>query len=223
MHETVENMVGETAESAVYSFLHDDSGEEGKKAFINYVKQTFDIDYEPSSTNQKEVAEELKELAIKKLNEKEEEFGQDQFRKFERFVILRPVDDKWMEHLETMEQLKDSANLQAYGQKDPVVAYRNESYGIFNEMTDSIKENVARVCLHQSKVTEEQTNTANLAKATDMIKKIIAARQAQAQNQAANDSKAQPVRVDKSKKFVRNDPCPCGSGKKYKNCCGKNA
>ena len=90
------------------------------------------------------------------------------------------------------------------------------------ELADSIKENVARVCLHQSKVSEEQTNTANLAKATDMIKRIIAQRQAEAQSANSSDTKRQPVRVDKSQKVGRNDPCPCGSGKKYKNCCGRN-
>ncbi len=179
--------------------------------------------YEAHKKNANKVEEELQELAINKLEEKEKEFGQEQFRKFERFVILRSVDDKWMEHLETMEQLKDSANLQAYGQKDPIVAYRNESYDIFNEMSDSIRENVARVCLHQSKVSEEQTNTANLKRATDIIKKVIEQRQAEAQNQKSSDTKSQPVRVDKSQKVGRNDPCPCGSGKKYKNCCGKNA
>ena len=160
-------------------------------------------------------------MAINKLHEKEAEFGEEQFRSFERFVILRSVDDKWMEHLETMEQLKDSANLQAYGQKDPIVQYRNESYEIFNEMSASIKENVARICLHQSRVTEEQTNTANLKKATDMIKKVIAARQAEAQNASSGSGKPQPIRVDQSQKVGRNDPCPCGSGKKYKNCCGR--
>ena len=223
MHETVENMIKETVVGAVYSYLHDDSGEEGKKAFQNYVQQTFDIEYNVDGKSQEKAADELKELALAKLEEKEKDFGQEQFRKFERFVILRTVDDKWMDHLDTMEQLKDSANLQAYGQKDPIVAYRNESYDIFNEMSDSIRENVARICLHQSKVTEEQTNTANLAKATDMIKKIIAMRQAEAQNQKSSDTKAQPIKVDKSQKVGRNDPCPCGSGKKYKNCCGKNA
>ena len=220
MHETVQNMIKETVENAVYSYLHDDSGEEGTKAFENYVMQTFDIDYHVEGKGQEEVLEELKDLALNKLDEKERDFGEDQFRKFERFVILRTVDDKWMEHLETMEQLKDSANLQAYGQKDPIVQYRNESYDIFNEMSDSIRENVARVCLHQSKVTEEQTNTANLAKATDMIKRIIAMRQAEAQNQKSSDTKSQPAKAEK--KVGRNDPCPCGSGKKYKNCCGKN-
>jgi preprotein translocase subunit SecA len=223
MHETVEKMIKETAESAVYSYLHADSSREGVEALENYIKQIFDIDYEVGDKDADEVNEELSEMAVEKLHEKEQEFGEEQFRKFERYVILRTVDDKWMDHLETMDQLKDSANLQAYGQKDPIVQYRNESYGIFNEMTDSIKENVARVCLHQSKVTEEQTNTANLAKATDMIKRIIEKRQAEAQNQKSSDTKSQPVRVDKSQKVGRNDPCPCGSGKKYKNCCGKNS
>ena len=222
MHETVLKMMKETIDNATYSYLHADSSEESVKALENYFEQTLDIKYDIGTKEAEEVSNDIYELAVKKLEGKEEEFGQDEFRKFERYVILRTVDDKWMDHLETMEQLKDSANLQAYGQKDPIVQYRNESYGIFNEMTDSIKENVSRVVLHQSKVTEEQTNTANLAKATEMIKKIIAQRQQEAQNQASNSGKAQPVKVDKSKQVGRNDPCPCGSGKKYKNCCGKN-
>ncbi len=222
MHETVEKMIKETVESAVYSYLHSDSSHESASALENYINQTFDIKYEVGDKDADEVNDEVSELAIKKLHEKEEEFGVESFRKFERFVILRTVDDKWMDHLETMEQLKDSANLQAYGQKDPVMQYRNESYGIFNEMTDSIKETVARVCLHQSKVSEEQTNTANLKKVTDAMRRIIAERQREAQNQASTSGKSQPVRVDKSKQVGRNDPCPCGSGKKYKNCCGKN-
>ena len=222
MHETVENMIKETVEENVYSYIHADSSDESAKALENYIKQTFDIDYKIEDHDPDAIAEEVKKLAVEKLHQKEEEFGEEQFRSFERFVILRSVDDKWMEHLETMEQLKDSANLQAYGQKDPIVQYRNESYDIFNEMSASIKENVARICLHQSKVTEEQTNTANLKKATDMIRKVIAARQAEAQNVSSNSGKSQPVKVDKSQKVGRNDPCPCGSGKKYKNCCGKN-
>ena len=95
-----------------------------------------------------------------------------------------------------------------------------DSYDIFNEMSEKIKENVTRVVLHQSKVTEEQTNTANLAKATEMIKKMIAARNLQAQNQANTSGKNQPV-VNSTRKVGRNEPCPCGSGKKYKHCCGK--
>ncbi|MBR3280522.1 MAG: preprotein translocase subunit SecA [Clostridia bacterium] len=223
MHETVEKMIKETVESAVYSYLHADSSDDAKEALENYIYQTFDIEYKVEDKDANLVNDEVSALALDKLALKEKEFGEEQFRKFERYVILRTVDDKWMDHLETMEQLKDSANLQAYGQKDPILQYRNESYGIFNDMTDSIKENVARVCLHQSKVSEEQTNTANLAKATDLIKKIIAQRQAEAQSNGSSDTKKQPVRVDKSQKVGRNDPCPCGSGKKYKNCCGKNA
>ena len=221
MHETVENMIKETAENAVYMYMHGDESEEDRKALENYIKQIFDIEYKVENKKADKVVSELQELAVAKLNEKEEEFGQEHFRKFERYVILRTVDDKWMEHLETMEQLKGSVNLRAYGQKDPVTEYRMESYDIFNEMSEKIKENVARVVLHQTKVTEEQTNTANLAKATEMIKKIMAARNAQAQNQANTSGKNQPV-VNSSKKVGRNDLCPCGSGKKYKKCCGAN-
>ena len=221
MKETVENMIKDTVDNAVLSYMHGDESEEDRKALENYIKQIFDVEYKIETKDSAIVSEDVKELALKKYKEKEEEFGEEQFRRFERFVILRTVDDKWMEHLETMEQLKGSVNLRAYGQKDPVTEYRIESYDIFNEMSEKIKENVARVVLHQSKVSEEQTNQANLAKATELIKKLMAARNMQAQNQANTSGKSQPV-VNSSKKVGRNDPCPCGSGKKYKKCCGVN-
>ena len=221
MRETIQNMIRDTVDNAIYMYMNGDETEADRNALENYVKQIFDIDYKIETKDQNKVAEKLKELAIEKYKEKEEEFGEEQFRKFERFVILRTVDEKWMEHLETMDQLKSSVNLRAYGQKDPVTEYRMESYDIFNEMSEKIKENVTRVILHQSKVTEEQTNTANLAKATEMLRKIMAARNAQAQNQANTSGKSQPV-VNSSKKVGRNDLCPCGSGKKYKKCCGAN-
>ena len=222
MHETVENMIKDTVENAVMMYMHGDESQEDRNALENYIRQIFDIEYKVETKDQNKVTEEVKELALKKFAEKEEEFGEEQFRKFERYVILRTVDDKWMEHLETMEQLKSSVNLRVYGQKDPVTEYRMESYDIFNEMSEKIKENVARVVLHQSKVTEEQTNTANLAKATEMIKKMIAARNAQAQNQANTSAKTNQPVVNSSRKVGRNEPCPCGSGKKYKKCCGAN-
>jgi len=221
MKETVENMIKDTVDNAVLSYMHGDESEEDRKALENYIKQIFDVEYKIETKDSAIVSEDVKELALKKYKEKEEEFGEEQFRRFERFVILRTVDDKWMEHLETMEQLKGSVNLRAYGQKDPVTEYRIESYDIFNEMSEKIKENVARVVLHQSKVSEEQTNQANLAKATELIKKLMAARNMQAQNQANTSGKNQPV-VNSTKKVGRNDPCPCGSGKKYKKCCGQS-
>lgn len=223
MHETIENMIKDIVESTVSMYMSVDDGiAEDKKALENSIYQIFDIEYKIENKKSKDVINELKEIALKKFKEKEEEFGEEQFRKFERYVMLRTVDDKWMEHLETMEQLKSSVNLRAYGQKDPVTEYRMESYDIFNEMSEKIKENVVRVILHQSKITEEQTNTANLAKATEMIRKLMAARNMQAQNQANTSGKNQPV-VNSTKKVGRNEPCPCGSGKKYKQCCGKNA
>ena len=223
MHETIENMIKDIVESTVSMYMSVDDGiAEDKKALENSIYQIFDIEYKIENKKSKDVINELKEIALKKFKEKEEEFGEEQFRKFERYVMLRTVDDKWMEHLETMEQLKSSVNLRAYGQKDPVTEYRMESYDIFNEMSEKIKENVVRVVLHQSKITEEQTNTANLAKATEMIRKLMAARNMQAQNQANTSGKNQPV-VNSTKKVGRNEPCPCGSGKKYKQCCGKNA
>ena len=136
----------------------------------------------------------------------------DRVRELERIVVLRTVDEKWIDYLDAMEQLKESVRLQGYAQKDPVVEFQRESYDYFNEMTSSIDETVVKTMLHL--VPREKVERVNLIR--NMIMNM------QAAQQAGGPEKPQP-KTNKSEKVGRNDPCPCGSGKKYKQCCGKNA
>jgi preprotein translocase subunit SecA len=145
------------------------------------------------------------ESAEKSYAEKEQnvtEAGID-MREVERVVLLKSVDSHWMDHIDAMDQLKQGIGLRAYGQKDPVMEYRNEGFEMFDEMVAGIQAQTARMLYHVSVKAPQQRE--QLAKPIE----------------PAGDSRPEPAR--KGQKVGRNDPCPCGSGKKYKNCCGKQA
>ena len=165
-------------------------------------------------TYTKEQQEELTVEALKnQLNEvvenlykaKEEELG-DQIREIERVLLLKVIDQKWTDHLDNMEQMKQGINLQAYGQLDPLVEYRFLSYDIFEEMTDNIKMDTVKAIFHVRIVENKEIKRERVAEPTIL-------------NHQDTSLGAQPVQ--KKDKVGRNDPCPCGSGKKYKSCCGK--
>ena len=150
-----------------------------------------------------EIKQKLKEEAVKLYEEKESEFPQEeQIRELERVVLLKVIDQKWMDHIDDMEQLREGIGLQAYGQRDPRVEYKMAAYDMFNEMTESIQHDTIRLLYHvriQEKVEREE-----VAKVTGTNK----------------DDSAMKKPVQKTeKKVYPNDPCPCGSGKKYKQCC----
>lgn len=150
--------------------------------------------------------ESLSELIFKKAEEiyktREEEFKEDRFREIERVILLQVVDKKWMDHIDAMDQLRQGIGLRAYGQQDPVRAYQIEGFDMFDEMTKSISEETVRFLYHvenPDKVERKRVaNPINVGK------------------------KEENKTIVKKKKIGRNDPCPCGSGKKYKKCCGKN-
>ena len=150
--------------------------------------------------------QQLKEEAVRFYETKEAEFPEpEMIREAERVVLLKVIDRKWMNHIDDMEQLRQGIGLQAYGQRDPLVEYKMNAYEMFENMTESIKEDTIRVLCHiriEQKVEREQ-----VAKVT-----------------GTNKDESGPRRPAKreSVKIYPNDPCPCGSGKKYKNCCGKN-
>ena len=137
---------------------------------------------------------------------------EDQFNKIAKYLVLNTVNEKWMDHIDAITELKEGIGLRAYAQTNPLQAYKIESYNMFEELNESIREeSVKAVFSLRPKRKEEVINV----KMTDKITNI-------ATNAAGEDTpKRKPVRVEK--KVGRNDPCPCGSGKKYKNCCGKNA
>ena len=150
--------------------------------------------------------QQLKEEAVRFYETKEAEFPEpEMIREAERVVLLKVIDRKWMNHIDDMDQLRQGIGLQAYGQRDPLVQYKMNAYEMFENMTESIKEDTIRVLCHiriEQKVEREQ-----VAKVT-----------------GTNKDESGPRRPAKreSVKIYPNDPCPCGSGKKYKNCCGKN-
>ena len=146
----------------------------------------------------------IKELADEKYKEKEEDFGDDKFREIERVALLQNVDQKWMDHIDAMDQLRKGIGLRAVGQTDPVRAYAEEGFDMFEEMNESIKEDTIRMLYHV--VNPERVKRVRVAKEVETVN--------------PDDGKQKPF-VRKEKKVGRNDPCPCGSGKKYKNCHGK--
>jgi preprotein translocase subunit SecA len=159
--------------------------------------------------NKEKLKEQLLNLAIKRYEEKEQEIGLDKIREIERVVMLRTVDEKWMDHIDSMDQLKQGVYLRAYGQRDPVIEFKYESYDMFNEMTKSVQEDVVRTMYHI--VPRENIQRVSVAK--NMVAGLEG-------SNAPTAEKRQPI-VNKTQKVGRNDPCPCGSGKKYKHCCGK--
>ncbi len=153
-----------------------------------------------------EIIEKLKESGHRKLDEKREMLGDELFAEFERMVLLRNVDSLWMDHIDAMDDLKEGIHLRAYAQQDPVVAFRMESYDMFDEMTAAIRENTVRMLLTLVPRRREDVERKAVAKVTT--------------SSAGTDESVKPTPVRRAKKIGPNDPCPCGSGKKYKKCCG---
>ena len=152
-----------------------------------------------------DLKQQLKGEAVKLYEAKEAEFpNPEQIRELERVILLKVIDRKWMGHIDDMDQLRQGAGLQAYGQRDPLVEYKMAGYSMFDEMTQNIREDTVRLLMHVK--VEEKVEREQVAKVTGTNK---------------DDSLAKMPVKRASAKVYPNDPCPCGSGKKYKNCCGK--
>ena len=164
-------------------------------------------DEEKSSSNLNAFKQRLKEEAAKVYEAKEAEFPDaEHVRELERVILLKVIDKKWMAHIDDMAQLRQGVGLQAYGSKDPVVEYKFAGFDMFNAMTESIREETVQMLLHvkiEQKVEREEVAKVTGTNRDDSVKKG-------------------PIKRA-SAKIGRNDPCPCGSGKKYKMCCGRNA
>ena len=155
------------------------------------------------SLSKEELREELIEAAHSLYEKKEESVGSEQMREIERVIMLRVVDTKWMDHIDAMDQLKQGIGLRAMGQQDPVRAYQEEGFDMFEEMIESIQDDTVRA-LFNIQINEQKIEREQVAEPI-------------ATNVSEDDEKA-PVVL--GEKIGRNDPCPCGSGKKYKRCCG---
>ncbi len=151
------------------------------------------------------IIETLTERGHKILEDKKEQLGEELYNELERMVLLRNVDSLWMDHIDAMDNLKEGIHLRSYAQQDPVVAFRMESYDMFDEMTATIRENTVKMMLTLVPRRKEDVERKAVVKETST---------------SGGDDTVKQTPVRKGKKVGPNDPCPCGSGKKYKKCCG---
>ena len=175
------------------------------RTIVPIPKLTFDKE-ELEKLTVEDLKESLYEKAEKLYEEKEKEIG-EQLREIERVLLLKVIDQKWMDHLDTMDQMKQGINLRAYGQRDPLVEYRFLSFDIFEEMIQNIQEETVKALYHVRLVPNKEIKRERVAEPV-------------ATNHEDTSLGAKPI--VKKEKVGRNDACPCGSGKKYKSCCGKN-
>ncbi len=204
---SVISMIEDVIENSVYRFSE---GKEHTKnwdleGLLIYGGQTFlphdNITKEDIiQMSEEEVRMKFRERAVEAYEKNEQEVGSDVMRFLEKQVVLRSVDKFWMAHIDNMDELRQGVNLRAYGQKNPLTEYKFESYDIFQVMIEDIKEEVARL-IYRVKVVEPQERIKNI------------------KENLSEDESGQTVK--NSNKIGRNDPCPCGSGKKYKQCCGR--
>ena len=221
LRDNMVNMINSVADETVDTYIDAEKNHVDVEPLDNEIQTNFGIFMrEYLKENEKEpeaIKEELKKQAIARYEEKEKDVG-DQMRELERVILLKVVDEKWMNHIDGMEELKDGIGLRAYGQQDPVVKYRMEGMDMFEEMVSNIKFDVVKILMHiraaQGEVKRQET-----AKITGAALEAINSVDG---GEKINVKENQTIR-NEGPKVGRNDPCPCGSGKKYKNCCGKNA
>ena len=220
----ISDMIDSVAETIVPSYISEHSKD--KEGLLQEVSNEFGIDELDSLKNDRsEVEDVIKELEAKAhaiYDDKTEKFG-DSLKELERVVVLKIVDQKWMEHIDNMDELKNGVGLRAYGQHDPVVVYRTEGGEMFDEMVYDIKYDVVKLLMHVTK-RDEGTSRKETAKITDTkLQNTKDAIELVDGKLSPKEGGINKTVVNDHPKIGRNDPCPCGSGKKYKNCCGKNA
>ena len=163
-----------------------------------------------------EVQDFLNQMAEESYAQREQLFGEANMRELEKIIMLRVVDNRWMEHLDRMDMLREGIGLLAYGQRNPLIEYKIKGHEMFGQMIDSIQNDIASLIFRVNIITQEQQE----AMEREAQQRMAAAKQTHG-DQSDDAVKKQPVK--NGEKVGRNDPCPCGSGKKYKNCCGREA
>ena len=213
---SIMKMVDDTIKNACSLYVGGDDPEawnlEGLRGyFCDWLCSRDDFKYshdELKSISRDTIENDLLKRAHDKYEQREEEFGSDIMRELERMVLLRSVDTHWMDHIDAMDELRDGMRLRAYAQHDPVQEYRNEGFDMFNAMTESICEETTKMMLTLQVKKKEDVERKQVAKVTG--------------ESSSDGTVSKTVVKTKSQKVGRNDPCPCGSGKKYKKCCGAN-
>lgn len=215
LHEQILKMIGQSIEKNVTRYLPSSKYDETwnfvglRDFFLGWLITEEELNYSDDEIKQLKADDVVKELTDKALamyEEREKLFGSDMTREVERVVLLKNVDNYWMNHIDAMEELKRGIRLRAYAQRDPVVEYRMEGFDMFDEMIDAIRDDTVKILLtfnlpNKNKAPERHDNNAPTTTPSD----------------------EPPVNrtVRNTEKIGRNDPCPCGSGKKYKHCCGQ--
>ncbi len=212
LKETVLKMIDDTIDIYCQIYLADDTVHDNwdliglREYFGGWILEQSDLHFTPEelgNTSREEVAEFMKNKAREIYEAREEEFGSDVMREIERVMLLRSVDTNWMDHIDAMDQLRHGIGLRAYGQHDPVVEYRNDSYDMFENMTNAIREQTAKLVLTVRVKKDEEVKREKVATETTTGDK--------------------PLTVKGKGSVGKNALCPCGSGKKYKRCCGKDS
>ena len=202
---SVQSVVGE------HNYLDTWQAEEIVKRWEKVFLQPGEMTFTPEDLDKltpKELIEQLQEKAMAVYEAKEQQLGEQLMRELERVILLKVVDTHWMDHIDAMHELRRGIGLQAYAQQDPVVAYKREGFDMFDEMINEIKDDTARTIFIARVVGQ------NAPQREQMMKPTATA--------GADDGSRTKQPVRSGKKPGRNDPCPCGSGLKYKKCCGKN-
>ncbi|MBR5307978.1 MAG: preprotein translocase subunit SecA [Clostridia bacterium] len=228
IHATIVAMVKDTVNTAVDSFVSSEIPEDWnldalRGYFFNVLTTDEDFRYttdELNAQNTEKIREMLLDRAMTKLEEKAQDFGSEDFGRIERAVLLRNVDNNWIDHIDAMDDLKDGISLRSYGSKDPLNEYRLEGADMFDEMIATIKEGTTKMIL--SVVPTSKIEQKDVSKgATEKRVAVPTASDSPYGKAAKPDTETKkPVVLKASEKIGRNDPCPCGSGKKYKKCCG---
>ena len=223
LKDNILNMIDSVADTIVPMYINENTHDE--EGVLQEVETEFGITELDSLKKDKVTAEdvisEIKEKAHSIYEDKSERFG-DTFRELERVVMLKIVDQKWMEHIDNMDELKNGIGLRAYGQKDPVVVYRMEGFDMFDQMIQDIKFDVVKLLMHATK-RDEGVSRKETAKITDVSLQDKTAIELVDGKLSPKEGGINKTIVNDTPKIGRNDPCPCGSGLKYKNCHGRNA
>ena len=220
LKDSILSMMDETVDSAMQMYMPEGVEPEhwNMEGFRNYfigmiAGDVLEISGDDlKKVNKKELGDKVKEKVHALYAKREEDLGESITRELERVVLLKEVDTKWMDHIDAMDELKKGISLRSYGQKDPVVEYRIEGFDMFDEMIASIREETVKILL-----------LAPFRKPNSAQPQETPKREQVAQPTAtSSDGTVTPATIKRQgKKVGRNDPCPCGSGKKYKNCCGR--
>ncbi len=210
MRDVIYNMISDFVENSVDKYASVEVGREDweidalNREMFNYMMLAPMSEEDVKKMSQSELKQILKERAAKGYAAKEAEFMEEQIREAERVVLLKVIDTKWMTHIDDMDQLRQGIGLQSYGQKNPLVEYKNLGYEMFGAMTEEIAADTIRTLFHIR--IEQKVEREEVAKVTGTNK---------------DDSLVKAPKKREEKKVYPNDPCPCGSGKKYKQCCGR--